>query len=451
MKTIENLPGAYRRLKSYIRFMVDGLYYKNVQFIGTENIPAVGTPLLIVSDHQNSLNDALGIMLSVDDRKVHFIARADAFKIHPLATKFLYWLGLLPAFRIAYEGVDALKDNGDTFRVSEQRLLDGKTVAMYPEAGHQDRHWLGNFTYGYTRLAFEAAEMGNFEKEIFILPSCNHYSNYRGVRNSMLIKYGTPVSLAPYYELYKTKPRTAQREVNKIVRAQIKGMMLNIEDHDNYKSIDFLRESSFGKEWAADHGFDSSVLSSKLESDRLLVEELASRKEEVQPLLDETAGLVSRMEELAIVEEDIIDPPSRFEILEDTLLVILLSPIAVFALWPSVFCWLIPKYFSEKLGDKMLESSFVLALNVLFIIPICAVLTLVFTWIWGGFLRAVAHALLLPFLCLFEWTYYKMVVRLIQKIRYRKAAKKGLVSEVEKKHHNLFAGLRSALSSEVSE
>ena len=448
MKAVENLSGAYKGLKSYIRFLVNDLYYKDVQFIGTENIPPVGTPLLIVSDHQNSLNDALGIMLSVNDRKVHFIARADVFNIHPLATKFLYWIGLLPAFRIAFEGVDALKGNDNTFRVSEQRLLEGKTVTLYPEAGHQDRHWLGKFTYGYTRLAFEAAEMGNFEKEIFILPSCNHYSKYRGVRNSMLIKYGTPVSLAPYYELYKTKPRTAQREVNKVVRAQINDMMLNIEDLDNYGAIDFLRESSFGKEWAADHGFDASVLSSKLESDRLLVKELASRKEEVQPLLDETASLVSRMEELAIVEDDVIDPPSRFEIFEETLLVILLFPIAVFALWPSVLCWFIPKYFSHKLGDKMLESSFVVALNVLFILPICAILTLIFTWIWGGFLKAVAHALLLPFLCLFEWAYYKMVERLIQKIRFRKVSGKGLVADVGQMRSNIFSGLRSVLYGE---
>jgi len=448
MKAVENLSGAYKGLKSYIRFVVNDLYYKDVQFIGTENIPSVGTPLLIVSDHQNSLNDALGIMLSMDDRKVHFIARADVFNIHPLATKFLYWIGLLPAFRIAFEGVDALKGNDNTFRVSEQRLLEGKTITLYPEAGHQDRHWLGKFTYGYTRLAFEAAEMGNFEKEIFILPSCNHYSKYRGVRNSMLIKYGTPVSLAPYYELYKTKPRTAQREVNKIVRDQIKDMMLNIEDLDNYDAIDFLRESSFGKEWAAEHGFDASVLSSKLESDRLLVKELASRKEEVQPLLDDTASLVSRMKELAIVEDDVIDPPSRFEIFEEALLVILLFPIAVFALWPSVLCWFIPKYFSHKVGDKMLESTFVVALNVLFILPVCAILTLIFTWIWGGFLKAVAHALLLPFLCLFEWTYYKMVERLIQKIRFRKVSGKGLVADVGQMRINIFSGLRSVLYGE---
>jgi hypothetical protein len=444
----EHYSFIYTAYKAYIRVMVNVLYYKDVQILGMDNVPAAGTPLLIVSDHQNSLNDALGIFLSMDDRKVHFMARADVFDINPLFSKFLYdVVGLLPAFRIAYEGEAALHGNDNTFKVSEQRLLDGKTVAMYPEAGHQDHHWLGRFTYGYTRLAFEAAQAGGFEKEIFILPSCNHYSKYRGLRNSMLIKYGTPVSLAPYYELYKTKPRTAQRQVNAIVREQISSMMLNIEDEQNYKAIDFLRDGEFGRKWASDHGYDPDNLPSKLESDKALVAAIASVKEDVQPVLDDTASLVSDMESARVVERDVADPPSRFEIFEEGLLLFLLLPIALFCLWPSVLAWGIPKHFSRKVGDVMLEGSFVLAIDILLVIPVCALITFVTTWIFFGFVRGIAYALLLPFLCLFEWEYYKMAEKFLQKTRYRKAARKGLTGSIEKKYKSIMSRMGEALSS----
>ena len=443
---MEKISWFYKTYKSYIRFMVNSLYYKDVQYIGLENVPKAGTPLMIVADHQNSLNDALGIMLSMDDRKVHFIARADIFHVHPIITKFLYSIGLLPAFRIAFEGEEALHGNDTTFEVSEQRLLDGKTVALYPEAGHQDHHWLGRFTYGYTRMAFEAAERGNFEKEIFILPSCNHYDEYQGLRNSMLIHYGTPISLAPYYELYKTKPRTAQRQVNALVREQIKSMMLNVEDEANYKSIDFLRMGKFGTDWASDHGFNPDFLPSKLESDKNLVAAIEEKKEKVQPVLDKTSSLLEKMNSAKVTEKDILDPPSRFEIFEDALLLILLFPIAVCCLWPFLPCWLIPRHFIKKVGDRMLEGTFVIALNVLLIVPICAIISLAVLWACGWPIRGAAYALLTPFLCLFEWAYYKIWIRFRDKIRYRRAMRSGLAGEMESEYADILSEMKDALS-----
>lgn len=65
------------------------VYYRRVHYINTGNVPSDGTPLLIVSDHQNSLNDALGVLLSISDRIVHFIVRADVFALGPFVDKFL--------------------------------------------------------------------------------------------------------------------------------------------------------------------------------------------------------------------------------------------------------------------------------------------------------------------------------------------------------------------------
>ena len=205
-------PGCmYHMFKAYVRFLHDKIYYKETYVVNPEAVPAEGVPCLIASNHQNCMNDPLGLVTSFHDRKLHVITRADVFMVSPVADKFLRAIGLLPAFRLDYEGEGALGKNAETFRASEQALIDGKTLLMYPEAGHQDKRWLGTFSFGYTKMAFEAAELGNFEKEVFILPACNHYSHYFGMRNRMLVKFGTPISLQPYYELYKTKPRTAQR------------------------------------------------------------------------------------------------------------------------------------------------------------------------------------------------------------------------------------------------
>ena len=101
------IPFVYRVFKSYLRFLHNKIYYKKTYSINSENIPADGTPLLIVSNHQNCLNDPLGILFTINDRKINFITRADVFAISPLANKFFRSIGLLPAFRMNVDGEES--------------------------------------------------------------------------------------------------------------------------------------------------------------------------------------------------------------------------------------------------------------------------------------------------------------------------------------------------------
>ena len=123
---------------------------------------------------------------------------------------------------------------------------------------------------GYLKLAFEAAELADFRKDVVIMPTCNHYSHYFGIRNRFVIKFGEPISLMPYYELYKTKPRTAQREVNKVVVKQISDLMLDIRDLDNYEAIDFIR-TTYGDDYAEKQGVKHWNLPERLLTDKQLV------------------------------------------------------------------------------------------------------------------------------------------------------------------------------------
>lgn len=408
-KEIEKPGCVYWMFKAYLRFLHDKIYYKKTYSVHSEVIPADGTPLLIVSNHQNCLNDPLGLLFSFRDRKPNFITRADVFAVSPLADKFLRSIGLLPAFRLDYEGEGALGKNEATFKMSEQALIDGKTVIMYPEAGHQDKRWLGNFSFGYTKMAFEAAELGNFEKDVQILPACNHYSHYFGMQNRFMVKFGTPISLQPYYELYQTKPRTAQREVNKLVREQISNLMLDVRDLENYNAIDFIRVT-YGEEYAKQQGIDPDNLPERLLTDKALVAKLDEAKQTDEKAIKEvytTARLLKQgIEELGITDVLLKKPVNPLGIGFRLLLLLLLFPLWIFSLWPSLFVYLIPmSIFKAKMKDVMFEGTLLYGSAVLFTIPLFSLITLLVVGLNAGWLSALVYVALFPLLMLFCWKY----------------------------------------------
>ena len=367
---------------------------------------------------------------------MNFLARANVFK-NPIFNKALRAMGLLPAYRMGYEGLAAVRNNQATFDDAGQSLQDGETVMLYPEAGHQDKRWLGTFKLGYLRIAFAAAEKMGFEQDIMVLPSCNHYSNYFHARTDMLIKFGKPISLKPYYEHYQEAPRETMVEVNKIVREAIKEMMLNIEDIDNYDAIDFLRENGYGKKYARSHGYKVNYLPARLISDQCLVNDLQKAKdehpEEMTKVYADTLELAKGIEELKIRDWLFERNPGTEALILRGLGLIGLSPLFAVSIIPTGLLFLIPEIFMKKMiKDQMFVSSFNVAVSAFVSIPVCMIIPAILLGCLVGPWWGLGYAVAFPIMFILAWNY----IRLSKKFA-------GTWNFTRRKNRRKVAGLRS--------
>lgn len=442
--------GAYGVLKNYMTLLVNKFYYSKTYCINPDNVPAKGTPLIIVSNHQNCLNDAFAIIFSITDRKVKAMVRADVFSRSPLLSKFLTWVGLTPAFRMSHEGEEALQNNTGSFDAVEQELLNGETVVIFPEAGHQDRRWLGTYASGYTKIAFETAQKTGFEKEIFILPSCNHYSGYFFFRNQMLVRYGKPISIKPYYDLYKERPRTAQREVNRIVRSAVSEMMLDIRDTEHYDEIDFIREKLFGKQYAESCGLDPNELPQKLEADKKLVAALAEASENGR--LDGFYGDVRKLREDIAAEgisvRSILSDSSSVKLILECAMLVILLPLALSCALPFAICSAITLYL-YKAGistDRMFEGTFVILSNAFVTLPLLAIIALVTGWAHAGILGALVSLAMVPLSLCFEWFYIKKVKKVFEDAKWQSLRNGSRGVELKNRVNTLIDRLKSIVN-----
>ncbi len=186
-------------LKSYLRL---GLffYFKRVVVSGVKNIPK-DKPVLLLSNHQNALLDALLIATSIKDYG-HYLARAGVFK-KALVSKLLQSLQLIPVYRIR-DGYSNLTNNNEIFETAANLLNENKTVTIFPEGSHNLARRLRPLSKGFTRIVFNVLDK-NPESELLLIPIGVNFTNAKACPDSAAIYFGKPIVAKQYLKDDKHK------------------------------------------------------------------------------------------------------------------------------------------------------------------------------------------------------------------------------------------------------
>ena len=173
-------------------------FFRRVEVIGLENLPADGCGLL-VSWHPNGLVDP-GLILTRFPRQVVFGARHGLFGV-PLLGFVLRRLGTVPIFR----AVDSSRGDPTARRAANRRSLDalaqaiadGSFAALFPEGISHDAPHLAELKTGAARLYYRARALRAGQSPPVIVPVGLHYDRKQMFRSNALVAFHPPIVLAP--------------------------------------------------------------------------------------------------------------------------------------------------------------------------------------------------------------------------------------------------------------
>ena len=418
----------YKVVKGYLRLINETLVVRHRYTIGMENLPKKGEKFFIVCNHQNTANDPLNIVFTLPlSWHVCALARANVFSVNALFTRFLNWIGLIPAFRFGWEGGEGLENNFESFDIIAKRVNHPYPFLVFPEAGHTQGHYLGRFTTGTTRMAFHAAQANGWQDDIKIVPTAHHYADYFELNADFLWMIGKPISLKPYYEAYQAHPNSVMREITHQLRDSVESMMLD-EGIEDYEAKDFLRCSALNQA-----AVDDLPLPERLEADKSFVSRLRNHPH-YQEVIQLATRLKAQEDDLKIKDILFAKKPGWAKVLCSTVVLLCLLPLWIFSLWPHAICYAFPPRLIKN--DKMFTNSYRYVMSALFLYPLFALLTLAVLGIgWGWWWQALAWILLWIPIGRFSWWYYQTLRHTSQAFRFLTSSTK--IREIEQLRNNI--------------
>lgn len=401
---------GYFLFKAYIKFMHEALMIRRRYTINLDNLPKDGEKYFVVCNHQNTANDPLNIMFALPFRfRISALARADVFDVHPLFTRFLHWIGLLPAFRLGWEGGNGIEQNFKSFDMVADRVLEGRPLIVFPEAGHTQGHYVDPFTTGVVRMAFHAAKKSGWQEDIKILPSAHHYEDYFAVRSDFVWTIGKAIPLKPYYEEYQMHPNTVLRKIKREMYAEVSSLMLN-EGKEDYEEKDFLRNSCLNGNRTA-----SAELPQRLEQDKAFIGNLIENKN-YDRIMELSRTLKAKEKECGVSDKTVERPSGYLMTAFQSLLAICLLPLWIVSLWPHAICYKLPTLLLKS--DIMFTNSYRYVVSVLLLYPLTALITVVVGLCFGMWLEALLWIALWIPIGLFAWWYYQFAIGIRENISY---------------------------------
>lgn len=423
-KNIEKTSNVYRFFYSFL-YSVHSTFYKKIVVIGKEDLPR-GESFFVTPSHQNSMMDAMSVLYTIGRPNPVFMARADIFK-KPLVAKFLYFLKILPVFRIR-DGKDSLQNNERIFQETIRIVKNNVPLIIYPEGNHDGHRRFRGVKKGIIRTAFTALEQFEEGKKLYFVPTGIEYNtSYQKSMQNLVVYYGKPLLVNDFFPLYKEDKAKGERQLQLALQERMAEQMIHISNKEYYELFDIVRELACGEviQKAGEKRDPEQKLYAQQKIIKALDDEFEKAPEAFQEM-QEKAQEYSRLLMQVKLRDWLFDRPSYsiVALLFESLMAILALPIAFYGRLINGLQYKFAHRMAAKNKDPQWRSTVLYSMGFT-LIPITHLILTLLTFI---FLEnnwwSLAFLASFIFSGYFSMRYQVWVKKIIGRFRYNRLQKK---------------------------
>lgn len=318
-----------------------------------ENVPN-DRPVLLCSNHPNAFMDALMLGCTVS-RRTWFLARSDVFRKKLLA-KFLSFVGIIPIYRLL-EGAENLSKNDETFEKCAAMLEENKAIMVFSEGLCIQERRLRKLKKGTARIAFSSEEKNDWKLNLTIVPvGMNYSATPWKFRKGLHIRFGKPIAVKDYEELYKKDKARAMNLFTKELEERMAAELVIIENKENDKLVAQLEEMLIPA-WAKREGINphdqKNTHRYTQQITHFLEEEEKENPDSVKALREKSAAYFKKINSLKtrdwVVAKNEAGKLNWGGVLVNYFIFFLLSPIWLFGLITNYIPYKIPSMIANKI------------------------------------------------------------------------------------------------------
>lgn len=326
----------YKSLKRLFNLTVR-IYFRNVGIMGQENIPTSG-PVILVTNHNSAFMDP--IVLGVTIRQpVYFLARGESFS-SGLIRWFFRQLNMIPIFRLEVTP-GKMHRNKKALKHCYNRLGQGKTLMIFPEAFSQAGRRLRPLKTGTARIALGAEDEYDFKLGLRILPVGINYSNPHRSGSDLVLDFGPAIQVARYMEAYREDPKEAVRSLTADISERMARSLVDIKDNSLAGLVGKLEHICLDQ--TDPQAGNSKRALQNYEQSRAIVKALTDQPEKIEELNIMVDHYLAQLRKLKITGQLADGPVSRKTGSVRYLYLLLGAPVALYGVLTNMLPWLVVK------------------------------------------------------------------------------------------------------------
>ncbi|NOZ74804.1 MAG: hypothetical protein GXO90_05420 [FCB group bacterium] len=388
----------YRFIK-FLAIVAVRTFFNRITIRHRSRLPNSG-PVIFVANHPNTMIDPMVIGYAVN-RDLTYLAKSTIFK-RPLNHWILSKLRLVPVFR-KMDNPNETAKNERTFEKCYHILEKGDAFLIFPEGVSTGEQTINKIKTGAARIGFGAEQRNDFSLGVQIVPVGISYSDITKFRSDVTIRFGRPIELREYFDLYKKDEVRAVKEVTQHIDEALHKLTLTLEYLEIESIVEAIKKI-YRQELAVELGkvkgrgvSDFSINKGLINAVEWFYRRYPEKVERFKSDLDHYLRNLNRLH----VKDEFLQPQGNSSPLAHRIRMILILlagfPLFIFGLINNYIPHKIPRWYTQTKGvEKSMFATTKMVIGIgSFLLYYALILSLVFL-LSGSWVITVIYALLMP-------------------------------------------------------